>query len=112
MNQFYGFLNQKNNRPDFNSPLAMLNQGYGTANSQVNDLFNNSLGNTEFFKTPLQNQQDQWAADDAGTARKAAADAAARQRMAEFDKQQAAYTANQISRGITPNDYAKTGFRR
>ena len=62
MDQFYNFLNDPNNRPDFNRPLAMLNQGYGTANSQVNDLFNNSLGQTEFFKTPLQNQQDQGAA--------------------------------------------------
>ena len=112
MDKFYSYLNETADRPDFKSPLAMLNQGYGTSNSQVNDLFNRSLGNTEFFKTPLQNQQDQYAVEDADAARQAAARAAARQRMAEFDAGQASYRANQISRGITPNDYAKTGFRR
>jgi len=87
MGQFYSVLNQPNNRPNFNSPLAMLNQGYGTANSQVNDLFNNSLGNTEFFKSPLQNQQARWAADDAVAARQAAADAERKRKMDAFQSQ-------------------------
>jgi hypothetical protein len=84
MNQFYGFLNQTAERPDFKSPLAMLNTGYGTANSQVNDLFNRSLGNTQFFKSPLQNQLDQHAAEDAVAARQAASAAAQKRKMDAF----------------------------
>lgn len=72
MNQFYGFLNQTAGRPDFTSPLAMLNRAYGNADSQVNNLWNNSLGKTEFFKTPLERQQDAWAAEDAARARASA----------------------------------------
>jgi hypothetical protein len=65
MNQFYGFLNQTAGRPDFTSPLAMLQSGYRNADSQVNNLWNNSLGKTEFFKSPLEVAQDQWALEDA-----------------------------------------------
>ena len=90
MDQFYNFLNDPKNRPDFNRPLASLNQGYGTANSQVNDLFNNSLGKTEFFKSPLQNQQDQWAVEDAAAVRQAAAAAVQKQKMDDFRSQWAA----------------------
>ena len=90
MDQFYNFLNQPNNRPNFNSPLANLNQGYSTANSQVNDLFNNSLGKTEFFKSPLQNQQDQYAVEDANAARQAAAAEVQKQKMDAFRSQWAA----------------------
>lgn len=77
MNQFYGFLNETADRPDFRSPLAMLQSGYRNADSQVNNLWNNSLGKTEFFKSPLELANEQWAVDDAVAARRAQARAAA-----------------------------------
>ena len=103
MDKFYSYLDETAARPDFKSPLAMLNQGYGTSNSQVNDLFNRSLGNTEFFKSPLQNQQDQWAVEDAAAVRQSVAAAQRKQKMDAFQTQ----WANDIQSGKNKGMYGR-----
>jgi hypothetical protein len=81
MNQYYGAMTDPRNRADFSGVLSGLNSGfhssnanlrglqgqmgagYTSANNNINNLWDRSMGQTGFFQSPLQQAQQQRAAD-------------------------------------------------
>ena len=79
MNQFYATQNDPRNRADFSSVLNGLGAGYRNTGSQIDTLWDKSLGVTDLFSTPLQQAQRQ---REAGIYNQAAA---SRDRAARYD---------------------------
>jgi hypothetical protein len=85
---------------DMNSGWGDAKSTYTTASADLNDLFDDTIGNSGVFRSQMQRQQDDFAMQDAALARRKQ-----QQEQATYDMLNSPYSGMSQYRTGNPNDY-------